>query len=178
MQRRSSRYARDITALALIASAACAAVGEAQERGASGITRPQQRVSDPAALAIEAGGGLAGMTVGAAMGLGLLLICMETDPDARLIEDPPGCAAPTMLVGAAVTLVGGVIGVKLAARSTGAPRSTGGAIVGLLAGALAGGLLVNAIGNTFEEPPDAVAVSAYAILQGAGLALGSRIGGR
>jgi hypothetical protein len=103
---------------------------------------------------------------------------MATEPDADLLENPPGCAGPSILAGAAFALVGGLVGVRLAARTTGSPRSTGGAFLGLLAGALAGGLVVNAIGNTFEEPPDALSVSTYLILQGTGIALGSRMGGR
>ena len=167
-----------IVAIALIAASFVAVDGEAQERVASGVTRPQQKVSDPGAFAIEMGGGLAGMAAGASTGLGLMFACMATEPDARLLDNPPGCVGPTFWAGAVLTAVGGVIGVRLAARTTGAPRSTGGALLGLLAGALAGGLVVNAIGNTFEESPDAVAVSTYLLLQGSGIALGSRIGGR
>jgi len=176
--RRSARCAREIAAIALIAGACFAADGEAQERRPSGVTRQQQHVSDPAAFAIEMGGGLAGMTVGAATGLGLVTACMATDKDASLLEDPPSCAGPVLLTGAALTVIGGLIGVRLAARATGAPRSTGGAFVGLLAGALAGGLVVNMLGNTFENTPDEIAVPTFLIIQGSGIALGSRIGGR
>jgi hypothetical protein len=178
---RSTRRARGIAAIALIAGVSFAADGGAQERVASGVTRPQQRVSDPAAFAIEMGGGLAGMMVGGAAGYALLAACLTTAEDTPNHASPltdASCAAPTVLAGAVLVTIGGVIGVKWAAGKTGAPRSTGGAIIGVLAGAAAGGLVVNAIGNTFDESSDALAVSTYVILQGMGLALGSRGGGR
>ena len=175
---RAPRRASEILASALIAVASFGADGEAQERGASGVTRPQQHVPDPVAFAIEMGGGLAGMALGATTGLALLTACMRTEENASLLEDPPSCADPVLLTGAALTLVGGVIGVRLAARATGAPRSTGGAIIGILAGAIAGGLVVNEMGNKFEDSPDVVTVPTFLIIQGIGIALGSRIGGR
>jgi hypothetical protein len=178
---RSSRCAREIAGIALIAGSLFAAVSEAQERRPTGVTRPQQQVSDPAAFVIEMGGGLAGMTVGGAAGFALVAACLATAEDTPDHASPlatASCAGPTILAGAVLTTIGGVMGVKLAARATGAPRSTGGAIIGLLAGALAGGLAVNAIGASFDESSDAVAVSTYLVLQGMGVALGSRTGGR
>jgi hypothetical protein len=170
-----------VVSVALIAATFVAVDGSAQERVASGVTRPQQAVSDPRAFAIEMGGGLAGMAVGGAAGYALLAACLTTAEDTPDHASPlttASCAGPTILAGAALTIIGGVLGVKLATRTTGAPRSTGGALLGLLAGALAGGLVVNMIGNTFEEPPDAVSVSTFLVIQGTGLALGSRMGGR
>jgi hypothetical protein len=169
----------------------CASALPAQHRVASGVARlpmdttwnasPQltvapRRIPDPAGLALEMGGSWLGLAVGAGAAVLAADICLRTP---RVDEDDEiyDCLGPAFLVGSGVGLVGTAVGVTMAARLTGAPRSAGGAVIGTLVGALAGGILAAGI-TSIEGTGDVFPTAAFLITQGLGSALGSRLAGR
>ena len=127
--------------------------------------QPARRGSLPLEMLAGTAGSLAGIAL-----VGLNVDCG--------VEDL-GCLIKAVAGGGARGAVGAAVGVTLAARGTGAPRSALGAGLGAVAGTGAG-LGVHYLLNrgTDRNLGDAVVIPIFAVSQGVGAALGSRWLGR
>lgn len=120
-------------------------------------------------FALEALGGSAGSLVG----IGLVALASECG-----VEDM-GCIITTVGAGGVMGAAGATLGVTLAARATGSPRSFAGAAIGAVVGTGVGlGLHWLLNHNSDRNLGDRIVVPIFVLSQGVLAAAGSRIGGR
>ena len=146
-----------------------ATLGLATPALAQSSVAPSRAGVSRGAFAIEALAGTAGSLAGIA------IVGLGTDCDA----DDLGCVINRIGGAGALGAVGATVGVALAARRTGAPRSTAGAAIGAVVGTGVGlGVHYLLNRNSDRNLDRAVVIPIFAVSQGVVAALGSRAMGK